>query len=230
MKTAIAPLDKDKKQDTLSSSIYDKMRQDILDGQLKAGEKLGMHALQKRYAVGNSPIREALSRLLPEGLVEREDQKGFKVQILSKADLAEITQMRCWLEDIAIREAIRLGDTQWEESIVIAHHRLSREPHGDPADKSSNPKWVQYHEDFHLALLSACQSKWLMLYCRNLLALMERYRRNDLVVNYNQRDAREEHTDIMNAAIERDADTASKLLQDHYRLTCDSIMASLPDD
>jgi DNA-binding GntR family transcriptional regulator len=206
------------------------MRSDILDGKLKAGEKLGMHALQLMYSVGNSQIREALSRLMPEGLVEREDQKGFRVKTLSKKDLLAITKTRCWLEDIAIRESIRLGDTEWDESIVLKHHRLSREQRYMDKEKTiPNPKWTMLHEEFHIALISACDSEWLMAYCRNLLALSERYRRNGLVVNY-QREAGSEHLDLMNATIDRDADTASRILQEHYRKTTDFIIEVLPDD
>lgn len=224
------PTNKAPREETLSSSIYNRMRSDILDGKLKASEKLGMHALQLMYSVGNSQIREALSRLMPEGLVEREDQKGFRVKGLSKKDLASITKTRCWLEDIAIRESIRLGDTNWDESIVLKHHRLSREQRYMDEEKTiPNPKWNMLHEDFHIALISACDSEWLMTYCRNLLALTERYRRNGLVINY-QRAAKSEHIDLMNAVIDRDADKASKLLQDHYRKTTDCIMKVLPND
>ena len=146
-----------KKTDTLSSTIYEEMRQDILVGRLKAGEKLTMAAAQLRYSAGISPIREALSRLVPEGLVEKEEQKGFWIQSLTKADLAEVTQMRCWLEDIAVRESIRHGDASWEESIVVAQHRLSGQArYQDENDKEPNPGWEQLHDEFHLALISAC--------------------------------------------------------------------------
>jgi GntR family carbon starvation induced transcriptional regulator len=221
---------KAKKPDTLSSSIYEEMRQDILVGRLKAGEKLTMAAAQLRYSAGISPIREALSRLVPEGLVEKEEQKGFWIQSLTKADLAEITQMRYWLEDIAIRESIRLGDSSWEESIVVAQHRLSGEArYQDESDNASNPGWEQLHDEFHLALISACGSKRLLHQCHNFQSLTERYRRNDLAVDYAHRDANQEHLAIMKAAIDRDADTASRLLQEHCRLTAEHIMKSLSD-
>lgn len=209
-------------------SIYEKMRLDILDGHLKAGEKLTMHSLQERYSVGNSPIREALNRLIPDGLVEQQDRRGFSVQKLSCEDLQEVTKMRCWMEDIGIRESIRLGGLEWEESIILAHHRLKREPRFEDESKlKSNRHWEDLHESFHLSLLSNCGSKWLMVYCKNLLDLSERYRRNDLEVNFEARNAAGEHEDILNAAINRDADKASELLQAHYRLTTDTILKSL---
>lgn len=213
-----------------SPSIYAQMRLDILDGKLKAGEKLTMHRLQERYEVGNSPIREALNRLIPDGLVEQQDRKGFYVQKLSRADLSEITKMRCWLGDIGIRESIRLGDLEWEESVILAHHRLKREPRFQDDEKlKSNRHWEHLHESFHQALLSACESTWLMVYSKNLLDLSERYRRNDLEVDYEPRNAQSEHDAILAATLDRDASKASELLQKHFQMTTDTILESLQD-
>ena len=83
---------------TLASSVYDRLRGDILSGSLPPGEKLRTEALRARYEVGNSPIREALNRLSADGLVTREDQKGFRVAAASRADLEELVKTRCWLE------------------------------------------------------------------------------------------------------------------------------------
>jgi len=77
--TRIAELAEQEPAGTLASSVYDRLRGDILSGSLPPGEKLRTEALRSRYEVGNSPIREALNRLSADGLVTREDQKGFRV-------------------------------------------------------------------------------------------------------------------------------------------------------
>jgi DNA-binding GntR family transcriptional regulator len=91
---------------TLASSVYDRLRYDILSGALPPDEKLRTEALRDRYGVGNSPLREALNRLSADGLVTREDQKGFRVATVSRADLEELVKTRCWLEEIALRQSI----------------------------------------------------------------------------------------------------------------------------
>lgn len=233
MKTKDASVDRKNAgvKDTLSSAIFSKMREDILDGQLQAGEKLKIEDLKKRYHSGHSPIREALSRLLPGGLVEREDQKGFRVQALSRTDLGEITKVRCWLVDIAIRESIRLGDEDWEEPIVLAHHRLSKESKFLGNDKTSfNRVWEDLHREFHGLLFAACDSKWLIYHGRELHRLTERYRRNNLKAGHQQHDSNDEHDKIFKAVIDRDADLASELIIEHYSTTSDNIMESLPED
>src|SRR3990172_5019394 len=80
---------------TLASSVYERLRQDVLTGELLPGHKLRIDALRLRYGVGASPVREALNRLVSEGLVTLEDQKGFRVAPVSLDELRELTHTRC---------------------------------------------------------------------------------------------------------------------------------------
>ena len=63
--------------------------------------------MKKQYDVGNSPLREALNRLSENGMVVREENKGFRVAPASEEELKELIRTRCWLEEIALRESIR---------------------------------------------------------------------------------------------------------------------------
>jgi len=74
---------------TLASSVYERIREDILIGRLQPGEKLRIDTLRQRYTVGGSPIREALNRLSSEGLVLQHDQRGFGVLPASIEDLVD---------------------------------------------------------------------------------------------------------------------------------------------
>ena len=84
-----------------TSVVYERLRQDLLHGDLKAGEKLAVASLSMRYAFGASPVREALSRLSAEGLVEQIDQRGFRAAALDFSELPVLTQTRCELESLA---------------------------------------------------------------------------------------------------------------------------------
>ena len=57
---------------TQASTVYDRLQDDILTGQLKPGRKLRLKELIEIYDTGNSPLREALNRLSSNGLVTRE--------------------------------------------------------------------------------------------------------------------------------------------------------------
>lgn len=215
---------------TLASSVYDRLRHDILCGSLPPDEKLRTEALRARYGVGNSPIREALNRLSADGLVTREDQKGFRVAAASRDDLVELVKTRCWLEAIALRESIENGGDEWEESVVLQFHRLSRLRRSSSEDTYVvNPEWEARHRAFHLALLSACGSRWLLQYCAQLNDQADRYRQLAIVVSYPKRNELVEHETIMKAATDRNADEAVGLLLAHYDRTAGLIKDTLAD-
>ena len=210
---------------TLASSVYDMMRQDILKGDLPPGEKLRVEYLRDRYGVGASPIREALNRLSVDGVVMRVDQKGFRVAEVSVAELDELIKTRCWLEETAIRESIAAGDDAWEERLVLAFHRLSKTPRSaDQVTSAMNPDWEVLHRAFHLALIGACGSRWLISYCEQLNDLADRYRQ---LAAYPRRNELDEHKAIMDAAVNRKPDDAVEVLVDHYRRTADIIRDSV---
>jgi DNA-binding GntR family transcriptional regulator len=213
---------------TLASSVYDMMRQDILKGDLPPGEKLRVEYLRDRYGVGASPIREALNRLSADGVVMRVDQKGFRVAEVSVAELDELIKTRCWLEETAIRESIAAGDDAWEERLLLAFHWLSKTPRSaDQVTYAMNPDWEVLHRAFHLALIGACGSRWLISYCEQLNDLADRYRQLAVRVTYPRRNELDEHKAIMDAAVNRKPDDAVEVLMDHYRRTADIIRDSV---
>ena len=75
---------------TLTSKYYEGLQNDIIEGVLPPGEKLTIAKLKKRYGVGPTPLREALSRLLDTGLVTVVDNRGFYVRQVSEDDIRDI--------------------------------------------------------------------------------------------------------------------------------------------
>lgn len=193
---------------------YMALRRMILIGDLPPGEKLKIERLRSILDMGGSPIREALSLLVSDQLVERLDQRGFRTADISPANFTEILKLRCALEEMALRESIANGGEGWEEALVLAHHRMMREP------RENVEEFEALHKTFHMALLTACQSPVLLKFCNQLYDLNIRYRYlAGRVLAYSKRDISKEHTDILNAAVDRDADRACTLLLAHYRNT-----------
>ena len=124
--------------ETLASSTYARLRRDIIEGALVPGSKLRMRQLCERYDVGLSPLREALNRLLRDGLVQQTDLRGFVAAPLSGSELDELTKTRCWLNELALRQSIEHGDSAWEEQVVLTYHRLSRIQLWIPVENSAN--------------------------------------------------------------------------------------------
>ena len=193
---------------------YAEIRRMIVTAELPPGEKLKIESLKDLLNTGASPVREALSLLTSDQLVERIDQRGFRSAPVSQANFTEILTLRCALEDMALRQSITHATEAWEESLVLAHHRLAR---ATPTDGSA---FEAVHKDFHMALLGNCGSPILLRYCSQLYDLNVRYRYiAGRSLHYKRRDVSLEHQEILAATLARDTDLASARLLNHYQQT-----------
>lgn len=205
---------------TRATSLYDQLRADLLAGELEPGAKLAIEALAEHYRTSATPLREALNRLVSDGLVQRREQRGFVAAGISADDLAEITRTRCWLEEIALRESIRAHSTAWEEALVLAHHRLAKTPRSLAAERfEDNPEWEPLHRAFHRALIAGCGSRWLLAFCEQLADQHHRYRRLSAPRAFAKRGVKSEHQQLLDAALAGRADDAVALLRQHFERT-----------
>jgi GntR family transcriptional regulator, carbon starvation induced regulator len=214
---------------TIAESIYKRLRQDILWGRFAPGAPLRSDLLRTRYHVGISPLREALTRLASERLVSSIGQRGFRVAPLTAYDVEDTLTARLVIEKDALARSIESGDIGWETAVVAAFHALSR----NPVPKEPGPAtegWAICHRQFHMALLSACGSRWLMEVAGLLFDQAERHRM--LRVKYGpqqklKRDTMREHKQLFDAALSRDAKAAIKALQKHYETTAKQVVGVL---
>lgn len=205
---------------SLTLQAYRRLREDILSGALLPASRLKIEALMTRHEMGATPIREALSLLTSDGLVERLDNRGFRVAAVSRADFEELLKTRCWLEGRALAESIAAGDAIWEEQIVLALHRLSRTPRtADEGATLADPHWEELHKAFHRALISACGSSILLRFCDQLYDRNIRYRQLAGLRSYPGRNIGTEHQAIAEAALDRDPEVAVQRLTQHYEQT-----------
>jgi len=212
---------------TMTSRAVDRLRNDILGGTFTPSTRLRIDELKVRYGVGGSPMREALSRLVSEGLVHSLNQKGFRVAPVSVEDLLDITETRQSLEGTAIERAIERGDDVWEGNVLGALHRLEKYLDRNPEISTTKlAEWEEIHAHFHRTLISACGSPRLTTFCQQLYDQGTRYRH--LLQDYNiaSRDLIAEHRDLVDAVLSRDAGRARSVLKQHLALTADIILST----
>ena len=220
---------------TLARQAHNLLRDDILSGQLRPGERLRTKGLQERYGLGLSPLRESLQRLSAEGLVMMDEQRGFAVATVSLSELKDLTLARSSLESIMLPLALAQGDEDWEARIVADFHRLSRTalPTGPNADEAAR-QWEMRHRAFHEALLVGCGSPWLTRLHGQLVDQTERYRMIRLQrLSKDEpaaRDIHAEHRALMEAVLARDAAQAITLLREHLQATFEATAQWLPTD
>jgi len=212
---------------TLAGSVFDRLHHDILECRLKPGARLRFAELQDRYGVGTSPLREALTRLASEGLVVLEEHRGFHVAPVSRQKLLDITFMRRELEVKALVLGIQNADDDWEARIAAAYHPLSRRSRPS-RNGSLDPEWEVRHRAFHIALVSGCGSEWLLRFRAILFDQWDRYRRLSIKYATNDRDFMREHRELMEAALERDAEAAAYLMSRHITMSTRMLLEADP--
>ncbi|MDH3379327.1 MAG: FCD domain-containing protein [Gammaproteobacteria bacterium] len=224
---------------TLSEAAYQCLRRDVLWGELEPGMALRSDSLRKRYDIGSSPLREALTRLACEGLVHSSEQRGFRVAPLEKDHVRDVLNARILIESEAVRRSIEYGDVDWETGILSSNHQLSKMLN-KPGYEPESTAWCEIHRGFHFALMDACGSEWLLKMASMLYDQAERHR----LVAENRRVAREaagvttarassrlrEHKNLTDAALARDSEKTIKMLTRHHVQTAEYVLVCLDAD
>lgn len=228
----------DQQQSTKTESAYRLLRRDILATRLRPGAPMKLSALRDRYEIGWTPLREALSRLEAEGLVTAISNRGFAVAPVSRAELEDLTRARLVIEVPLLLEAIENGGSEWESAVVTAHYRLSRcKLAVETATEGEIDEWDERHTAFHAALISAARSNWLLRFQATISDQLRRHHRflslapairaaegrsdgyEEAVAALRDAMAIEHHTELMEAALDRNVDHARALMADHIGFT-----------
>ena len=134
------------RSETRAERIYVRLRADILTGRLLPGQRLPFADLGVRYETSVGVLREALSRLVEQGLVLAEPQLGFRVTPVSAEDLRDLTNTRIDIETLCLRHAIAQGDLAWESRLVAAFHTLAHTPELATTEPPTvNEDWAVAH-------------------------------------------------------------------------------------
>lgn len=216
----------DEENGTLGTRVYEQIRDDIVLGVLRPGQKLTLESLRQRYSLGMTPLREALYRLSSSLLVTLEDRRGFRVAEISPRHLAEVIYLREQSEALLLRDAFKHADLAWEKRIVAAFHQLQRVADYKPNFGPYTADWESAHREFHVALLSAADLPMLEDFHQSVWNHAARYRNLAQAIDMHT-DVFQGHEQLMQAALARDEQLASVLLRRHIALATESLMDRL---
>lgn len=212
---------------TLIEGAYRRLRRDIVTGVHPPGEKLRPEHLKLQYNVSAGTLREALGLLVADSLVTAQEQKGFRVAPMSAADLQDLTRTRVVLELAAAEDSVQRGGDSWEASVVSAYHELSLAEKRVRMDRAAHyDMWEEKNRQFHEAVLSACDSRWLKKFSSQLFQQAERYRRLSMLTAEPRDAENDDHKDILDAAISRDIDRLKAILKMHINRALDVALSS----
>ncbi len=217
---------------TLAEQIFQRIRRDLIEGKFQPGQKLKLEQMKADYQIGYSPLREALSRLAERRLVHQHGQRGFRAPRISLACLEDITRTRIQMECNALALAIEQGDSQWEAEIIASHARLEvSERHSVAQDGDYDVgELEQRHQEYHKALLSGCDSPWLMYFIQSLDDQFTRYRKHCVGFSLSPAISLSQHTMLKEFALERDSKNAVQMMEQHIRYSSEKIAQCLPEE
>jgi DNA-binding GntR family transcriptional regulator len=215
---------------SLVEDVYGALRSDILFGRRLPSSRLQLNEIAEEHGVSLSVVREAVTRLASEDLVEATPQRGFRVRSISLEHLRDLTWVRTQVDTLALRQSIAKGDVTWEANLVAAHHRLAVTPMYFE-DGRGNTEWMEAHGAFHAALAAAAGSPVLERLRRQLYDASELYRywSGNLPNRAPRAHVHDEHRAIFDAALARDAELAVDLLARHLEATARHLEAVASD-
>jgi DNA-binding GntR family transcriptional regulator len=189
-------------------SPYETLKQAIFDGQLKPGEPLIETALASWYKVSRTPVREALSRLEQDGLVERSD-RGLIVRRRSPEEIIDIYETRIALEATAGRMA---AERRSDHDIRILRRLIqrSRDVAADDDQKAD------LNREFHHAIWHASHNESLRDLLTRLDLHLARYPATTLSYPNRWEEAKAEHTALVDAVEARDGSRAYEISRIHF--------------
>lgn len=212
---------------TLTERAEASLEDAIVRGRLSPGMKLRIAEIASEFGVSQTPMREALSRLVASGLVVAVGQRGFRVAPTSAEDLADITMTRVALESAALRRAMRTGDGRWEGEIVSSLHQLKRIVGRNKIIKDS-PELNLVHKGFHASLIAGCGSPRMIELASRLYDQAFRYRKIMMGTAIGADDFVAEHEGLAETVLSRSGNAAAAKLSAHLERTYLDIYGALP--
>lgn len=202
--------------------VADRIRNQIIAGELKPGSRLVETELATRFGTSRGPIREALRELEREGIIITTQRRGTIVGSMTKQDLEEVYSVREALELLALREASRKADDATLQAIKVHLDRIDR-----AIESGDTTEVIKADLEFHRAILRAAQNTRLTAAWEQLsspIALLVR-----IAMSVDMGFVRGEgghHQQVLQALIERNPDRAGAVLSRNFKQVIKALFKS----
>lgn len=206
----------------LRDVVFNTLRQSILRGELKPGERLMEIRLANQLGVSRTPIREAIRMLELEGLVIMIPRKGAQVAQITEKDLNDVLEVRIGLEELAARFACERIGSEALGKLYQASRRFEKLLETDDLQALAKAD-----VEFHDIIYQATDNARLVQLLNNLREQMYRYRIEYLKDVKSRRSLVEEHDALWQALKDRDLEQAQLIIREHIKRQQKSIILSM---
>ena len=194
----------------LRDAVYKTLRQALLRGELKPGERLMEIALAEELGVSRTPIRDAIRKLEQDGLVRMIHRKGAQVANITEKDLTDVLEVRIGLERMAIDKACQMIGREQLDLLEQAAKGFEEAIQGGYLTEMA-----EADKNFHEIIYSVSGNKCLIEMQANLREQVYRYRMEYLKEENVRMILVEEHGQIVDAIRERDDEKAKNIIYRH---------------
>jgi DNA-binding GntR family transcriptional regulator len=195
---------------SLTSKIFNVIRDDILNGKYTEGEKLVEAKLAEELGVSRTPVREALKQLELDGIVENIPNRGVVVKGITKQDIQDIFTIRRAIEGIAATWAVERITDQELQDLKETYELMEFYTFKKDLDK-----FAEQNTRFHETIYRATKSRYLEQVLKDFQYYMKQSRKKSLEIEGRMQNALQEHKEILDAFLERDKERAERALTMH---------------
>ncbi|WP_305043414.1 GntR family transcriptional regulator [Geoalkalibacter sp.] len=193
---------------TLREKILETIRDAILRGVLKPGEKVAEPELAERFGISRTPIREAFRQLESEGYLTVIPRKGAVVAALSERDIKEFYAIKAILEGYAARIAAKKLSDKEIERLEAINQRLQQ-----LADEGDVKAFYRTHNEFHELFIRAAGNQKLAELINQLVIKFNRPRLASLSLPGRMQISVNEHSRLLDAFKSRNGEQADNLVR-----------------
>jgi DNA-binding GntR family transcriptional regulator len=194
----------------LREETYEALRNAILRGRVKLGQRLKEERLAAEIGTSRTPVREAFHKLEQEELVTRLPRGGFVVREWTRSDVEEIFGIRSVLESYA---AVVAAQNMDEAKLARLEDKLEESERA--LKKGDTERFIQLNTEFHDILYKSSNSRKLCHMINNLRDYFYRYRVAILGVNGMPRLSLRDHKRMVAAMKKKDSAVVEKLVREH---------------
>jgi DNA-binding GntR family transcriptional regulator len=206
----------------LREVIFNTLREAIIIGELKPGERLMEVQLSEKMGVSRTPVREAIRKLELEGLVIMLPRKGAHVADLSAKDIMDVLEIRATLEGLA--SALAAARITEEELAELKHVQTQFAGY---IEKDNLQGSIKKDVEFHDIIYKASRNDKLLQVSSNLWEKVQRYRVAYLKDGSTLGELINEHNEIIEAISSRNTELARICAQKHVKLQEEKIIAAI---
>jgi len=205
-----------------TSIAYESLKNDIFTNQLKPGDHLSENQLAQSLGMSRTPVREAIKVLASEGLVEIHNGVGIFVRQITTKEIADLFEVRAALECTALGTALALISDQELDAIRAEWMKVGKKI--DAGHKGTLILLLELDYQLHSMIVDRCRNDFLKQVIDGIRMKIRRYQRISAIALDDERDAIDQHLEIISCMKKRDVDVVSRVLKEHIRKSAENIL------